>query len=121
MTDDVRLATVTVRRPRILDVLRAARTVAAEQPQVRIWWYVPDSALQLKGEVPSHMQPSFVEVAVDAPESATPDCDRLSLAMSHQLDGYPVRVRVRQASDRGLFRLISSNSDAAAVGEPAGR
>jgi hypothetical protein len=115
------VVTATGRRPRILDVLRAARLIASDHPQVRIWWYVPDSALQLKGEVPSRLQPPFVEVAVDTTDSAAPDCDRLSLAMSHRLEGYPVRVRVRQQNDRGLFRLVSFSSDTAAVAEPGGR
>jgi hypothetical protein len=109
-----------IRRPRILDVLRAAEAVRSEHPHVRVWWYVPDSSLQLKGEAPSHMQPPFVELAVEPIDAAASDCDRLSLAMSRQLEGYPVRVRIRSETDRGLFRLVSIDAQSA-VQEPSCR
>ena len=98
-----------MRRPRILDVLKAATRVAADFPHVRVWWYAP-AATQRKhqGAAPGFERVPC-EVVVDT-DAAAADTDRLGQALMQELAGYPVCVRLFDGDARGLFRLLSRPS-----------
>ena len=105
-----------MRRPGILDVVRAANLVWATRPEVRVWWYAPSVSLQVGGEPSSEMsEAAQLELVVESEVPATLDCDGLAAQLTRQLAGYPVRVRLHRGDERGLYRLVGR--EAAAPGE----
>jgi hypothetical protein len=77
-----------MRRPSILDVVRAVKEVAPAYPAVRGWWYAP----AIHGEI---------EVAVEG----SPD-EAIAAQLSERLWGTKVSIGPYDASRR-LFRLLS--------------
>ena len=73
-----------------------------------MWWYAPSASLQLDGELPRELRQAVqLEMVVESESPATLDCDGLAAALTHQLGGYPVRVRLHRGDERGLYRLVS--------------
>ena len=105
-----------MRRPGILDVVRAANAVWAARPEVRVWWYAPSASRQLDGQRPSQLHEAVqLELVVESEVPSTLDCDGLAAQLTRQLAGYPVRVRLHRGDERGLYRLVGR--EAAAPGE----
>ena len=103
-----------MRRPRILDVVRAAIAVSATRADVRAWWYAPSASLQVDGGLPSELRGAVhLEVVVESEVPGPLDCDGLAAALTGQLAGYPVRVRRHRGEDeQGLYRLVSREAAA---------
>src|SRR4029077_17679278 len=49
---DARRGRPAMRRPSILDVLRAVKEVGSTHPEVRGWWYAPGRRMRLQGAFP---------------------------------------------------------------------
>ena len=97
-----------MRRPGILDVVRAANLVWATRPEVRVWWYAPNVSLQVRGEPSSELsEAAQLELVVESEVPEILDCDGLAAALTRQLAGYPVRVRLHRGDEHGLYRLVS--------------
>lgn len=100
-----------MRQPRILDVVRAVRTVAHGHREVSAWWYAPPPRLRLAGALPGDdTSGPFVELAIEAPEDCHPDYDGIGRELSNALRGVPVRARRHAGAreERRLFRLVSA-------------
>lgn len=97
-----------MRRPSILDVLRAVKEVGAAHPEVRAWWYAPGRRLRLQGALPGVEDGESLEVVVEA------DIDGVDLAgigadLADRLRSGPVSVRPHRGSgeEGQLYRLLS--------------
>ena len=95
-----------MRRPRILDVLKAVTTVAVDFPHVTVWWYAPAATQRMQHGMPPGFERAPCEVVVDT-DAAPVDTDRLGQELIRELAGYPVQVRLFEGDTRGLFRLLS--------------
>jgi hypothetical protein len=97
-----------MRRPSILDVLRAVKEVGRAHPEVRSWWYAPGRRLRLQGALPGGEGGEGLEVVVE------PDVGAVVLAgicgeLAERLRSGPVSVRPHRGSgeERQLYRLLS--------------
>jgi hypothetical protein len=96
-----------MRPPRILDVIRAAKVVAAAHPDVSAWWYAPQRRLSVSGQTSASS--IEVEVAIESAPRSSPDRTRIARELSDALRVPGVSVRPYRGADeeRALFRLIS--------------
>jgi hypothetical protein len=99
-----------MRQPRILDVVRAVKTVAHDHPEVAAWWYAPPQRLRLAGALPETGAPhALVELALEADGGRDAPFTAIARALSDSLDGVKVSARLYRGDleQRPLFRLVS--------------
>jgi hypothetical protein len=99
-----------MRRPPILDVLRAVTALAPGHPEVAVWWYAPPVSLRLRRELPPDVRGVIpVDVVVEPADAAIPDCGRIAAELTRRLAGYPASVRLHRgaAAEQRLYRLVS--------------
>jgi len=108
-----------MRRPSILDVLRAVRDVSRTHPGVCAWWYAPGHALRLQGALAGGEARPALEVVVETDDDGI-DLARIGGEISARLRHGPVSVRRHRgnAEDRQLYRLLSRGTTAAAPEPP---
>ena len=104
-----------MRRPSILDVLRAVRDVSRAHPDVRAWWYAPGRGLRPQGALAGEEAGGALEVVVETDGGAA-DLARIGSELSDRLRSGPVSVRAHrgEAEERQLYRLLSRGKSAAA-------
>jgi hypothetical protein len=92
-----------MRQPRILDVLRAVREVAASHPHVRAFWYAPPRRLHPPGAATS--AGNAIEVAVEG--GAAEDLAGIASDVARSLGVPSVSARPFRGAgeDRQLYRL----------------
>ena len=102
-----------LRKPSILDVVRAVKHVAALEPHVRAWWYAPPVRMRLAGERRAAEPARALEVVIEASADLA-ECARIARALSHELGAVPLSVRVHSGAEepRHLFRLMSDAAHA---------
>jgi hypothetical protein len=111
-----------MRRPSILDVLRAVRDVSRTHPAVRAWWYAPGHALRLQGTLAVGEAGGALEVVVEI-DDGDADLARIGGELSDRLGHGRISVRrhLGNAEERQLYRLLSGGKTApAAEPLPAG-
>ncbi|HEX9572612.1 MAG TPA: hypothetical protein VF994_00870 [Myxococcales bacterium] len=97
-----------MRRPSILDVLRAVRDVGPTYPEVRAWWYAPGRRLRLQGTVAGEEGGEAVEVVVET-DAGGADLAGIGGDLADRLRRGPVSVRPHRGTgeERQLYRLLS--------------
>ena len=107
-----------MRRPSILDVLRAVREVGPAHPRVRAWWYAPGRRLRLPGGLAGEDTGATLEIVVETDGDGA-DLERIGGDLADRLRPGPVSVRFHRgnAEERQLYRLLSKGK-AASVPEP---
>jgi hypothetical protein len=110
-----------MRRPSILDVLRAVRDVSRTHPGVRAWWYAPGHGPRLQGPLAGKEAAAALEVVVEIDDGGA-DLARIGGDLSDRLSHVPVSVRPHRGNteERPLYRLLSRGKAAPAPGPPAG-
>ena len=108
-----------MRRPSILDVLRAVKEVGSTHPEVRGWWYAPDRRMRLHGALPGSESGDGLEVVVEGDTDAI-DLSVIGRELADRLRKVPVSVRPHRGSgeERQLYRLLS-RGDVVASSESA--
>jgi hypothetical protein len=108
-----------MRRPSILDVLRAVRDVGPAHPEVRAWWYAPGRKPRLAGGLPGDENGGTLEIVVETADDGA-DLARIGGDLADRLRRGPVSVRPHRGNgeERQLYRLLS-NGKAASVPESA--
>ncbi|MBI2402597.1 MAG: hypothetical protein HYV20_07655 [Gemmatimonadetes bacterium] len=104
-----------MRRPSILDVVRAVTVVAPRHPQVITWWYRPVSPFRLQGEPGTPAEPApAVEVVVMLRDGRATNWDAVASELSGHLAGAAVRVRAHRGAEAEghLVRVLSAPSGA---------
>jgi hypothetical protein len=105
---DARRGRPAMRRPNILDVLRAVKEVGSTHPEVRGWWYAPDRRMRLQGALPGSESVDGLEVVVEGDTDAI-DLSVIGRELADRLRKIPVSVRPHRGSgeERQLYRLLS--------------
>jgi len=95
-----------MRRPSILDVLRAVRDVGPAHPKVRAWWYAPGRRLRLQGA--GEEAGEAVEVVVET-DAGGADLSGIGGDLADRLRRGPVSVRPHRGKgeEQQLYRLLS--------------
>jgi hypothetical protein len=108
-----------MRRPSILDVLRAVRDVSRIHPGVRAWWYAPGHGLRLQGSLAGEGAGGTLEVVVESDDERA-DLARIGGELSGRLRHGPVSVRRHRghAEERQLYRLLSRGKAAPGAESP---
>ncbi len=95
-----------VRRPNILDVVRAVTAVAPDYPEVTVWWYAPEPELTPGS---NHSGRGALEVVVETASLRSPDLDGLATHLSQRLGWQDVAVRAHRGPDeKRLFRMLTN-------------
>jgi hypothetical protein len=108
-----------MRRPSILDVVRAVTSTAPGHPEIESWWYAPPQRLRIGGDVAMPGQTFAIELVVEPEQGARVDRDRIAAEVAGFLRGASVTVRDYRgpSDDRHLFRLLRRRSPTAGVQE----
>lgn len=95
-----------MRRPNILDVVRAVTAVAPHYPEVMVWWYAPEPELTPGG---NHSGGGALEVVVETAGSRSPNFTGLATQLSERLRWQDVAVRAHRGRDeKRLFRMLTN-------------
>lgn len=95
-----------MRRPNILDVVRAVTAVAPDYPEVTVWWYAPEPELTPGG---NNSGWGALEVVVETASRRSPDFDGLAAQLSERLGWQGVAVRAhRGREEKRLFRMLTN-------------
>src|SRR2546425_8490145 len=86
-----------MRRPSILDVLRAVRDVGSAHPEVRAWWYTPGRRPPLPGVLAGEEAGETLEVVVET-DGAGADLAGIGGDLAARLRRGPVSVRAHQGN-----------------------
>ena len=97
-----------MQRPNILDVVRAVTAVAADHPEVKVWWYSPDPDFRVKGD---DRRKSSLEFVLEFKNGDGADSDAIAEDLSTQLSGNPVAVREHRGKEETvrLFRMLTTD------------
>lgn len=95
-----------MRRPNILDVVRAVTEVAPAHPEVTVWWFAPDSELAVRSD---RSREPTLEIVVET-ATTEPNLEGVASKLSDRLSGTPVTVRTHRGreEDKRLFRMLTN-------------
>ncbi len=96
-----------MRRPNVLDVVRAVTEVAPEHPEVRVWWYAPIIDAELPAG-PGDDRP--LEIVLELANTDRPDLEAIGSALCARLRWPRVTVREHrgQEEESRLFRMLTA-------------